>query len=61
MYVPHQMLRVNHDEWLRHAEVRRQIKQAAAESRASAQAAGRGRRELGFLRGRGLRRPVSPA
>jgi hypothetical protein len=38
MYVSNQMLRVNHDEWLRHAETRRQVKQAAALSRGSARA-----------------------
>jgi hypothetical protein len=30
MYVSEQLLRVHHDEWLRHAETRRQIKHAAA-------------------------------
>ncbi len=61
MYPPHQLLRVHHDEWLRHAEVRRQIKQAAAESSESARRAGRERHPLGVLRALGLRRPVSPA
>jgi hypothetical protein len=30
MYVSPQLLRVHHDEWLRHAETRRLIKQATA-------------------------------
>jgi hypothetical protein len=36
MFVSHQMLRVNHDEWLRYAETRRLIKQALASPQASA-------------------------
>jgi hypothetical protein len=32
MYVSNQMLRVNHDEWLRYAETRRLIKQASVSS-----------------------------
>ena len=32
MYVSNQLLRVHHDDWLRYAETRRQIKQAAAAS-----------------------------
>jgi hypothetical protein len=35
MYVSNQLLRVHRDEWLRHAETRRLIKQAAASSDAS--------------------------
>jgi hypothetical protein len=41
MYVSHQMLRVNHDEWLRYAETRRLISEARAASRGSARASGR--------------------
>lgn len=59
MYASHQMLRVHYDEWLRHAETRRLIKQAAEER--SASGARRGRRQVAFWRGLGLRRPVSPA
>jgi hypothetical protein len=33
MYLSQQMLRVQHDEWLRYAEARREIKRAAATSR----------------------------
>lgn len=59
MYPPHELLRVNHDERLRQAEIRRQVKQAADDARESARIARRGRRESGLLRGLGLRRPVS--
>jgi hypothetical protein len=31
-----QLLRVNHDEWLRYAETRRMVKQARSEARESA-------------------------
>jgi hypothetical protein len=61
MYVSTQMLRVHHDEWLRHAETHRLIKQAAASSGAAARVSQRGRRQLGLRRGLGLRRRVSPA
>jgi hypothetical protein len=46
MYVSNQMLRVHHDEWLRYAETRRLIKQAAASAQASTPA----RRRLGIRR-----------
>ena len=35
MYAPQQLIRVNHDEWLRYAETRRLIKQAALSSGAA--------------------------
>jgi hypothetical protein len=50
MYVSQQMLRVHHDEWLRYAEARREVKRAAVASRGSA--GRRARRSLGL---RGLR------
>ena len=43
MYAPQQLLRVNHEEWLRHAETRRLIKQATALSGESAPASRRRR------------------
>ena len=53
-----QLLRINHDEWLRHAETQRLIKQAKAVSRGSAPRARHGRRPLGGL---ALRSPLRHA
>jgi hypothetical protein len=52
-----QLLRINHDEWLRQAENRRLVKQATAEARESA----RPRRRSDLFGGLALRRPVRHA
>jgi hypothetical protein len=58
MYVSQQMLRVHHDEWVRYAEMRRQVGQAKAERRpAAARLVGRRRRRRALRPGR----PVSDA
>lgn len=54
-----QLLRVHHDEWLRYAETRRVIKQAAAEARESAQPRRRTRSHRALLGALSLRRPLS--
>jgi hypothetical protein len=59
MYASQQLLRVHHEEWLRHAEARRLIKQAADDSRGSERAPRRRRRRLALPRGLG--RAVRPA
>ena len=56
-----QLLRVNHDEWLRYAESRRMVKQAAAEAREAARPRRRSRRQRVLFDVLGLRRPVSHA
>ncbi len=61
MYVSTQLLRVHHEEWLRHAETRRLIKQSAAASSRSSRRGRRPGRSRGLLRGLGRRRPVSSA
>jgi len=56
MYASHQLLRVHHDEWLRHAEIRRLTKQAEAVAGASAGSSRRLRiRRPGLRFGRPLR------
>jgi hypothetical protein len=55
MYLSQQMLRAHHDEWLRYAEMRREIKRAAATSRL---ASGRSARRSWRLRGLRLGRLV---
>jgi hypothetical protein len=56
-----QLLRVHHDEWLRHAETRRLIKQAKAEARHAGRPRTRVRPRRALLGALGLRRPVSHA
>jgi hypothetical protein len=56
-----QLLRVHHDEWLRYAETRRLVKQAAADARESVRPSRRARAQHGLFGGLGLRRPVSHA
>ena len=56
-----QLLRVNHDEWLRHAENRRLVKQARAEARESARPRRRVRPQRALFGGLALRRPVRHA
>jgi hypothetical protein len=53
----HQLLRVNHDEWLRYAESRRLVKQAAAEAREAARPARRSRPRRALFGGLRSRRP----
>jgi hypothetical protein len=55
MYASQQLLRAHHDEWLRQAEIRRLVKQAAAEPAGSTPPARRGRfRRPARLLGRAL-------
>jgi hypothetical protein len=56
-----QLLRIQHDEWLRYAESRRLIKQAAAEAREPERPRRRMRPQRALFGALGLRRPVSHA
>jgi hypothetical protein len=52
-----QLLRANHDEWLRYAERRRLVKQAAAAAREAARPPRRSRPRRARFGGLGPRRP----
>ena len=56
-----QMLRVNHDEWLRYAATRRLLKQAAAEASEYERPSGRTRPQRRRLGALGVRRRISHA
>jgi hypothetical protein len=58
MYTSQQMLRVQHDEWLRYAEMRRLVRQAKAEPRSKSRRILRRQPRLRALR---LGRPVTRA
>jgi hypothetical protein len=56
-----QLLRVNHDEWLRYAERRRLVKQATAEAREAARPPRRSRPRRALFGGLGPRPPLRHA
>ena len=56
-----QLLRINHDEWLRYAENRRMVKQARDEARQNARSHRRSRRPRALFGPLGLRRPLRHA
>ncbi|MGN6869398.1 MAG: hypothetical protein ACTHMY_13445 [Solirubrobacteraceae bacterium] len=56
-----QLLRINHDEWLRYAETRRMVKQARAAARQNAPARRRTQPQRSLFGGLALRRPLRHA